>query len=138
MFKSIKISALIATTLLTVACTSTSTDNQSPEKALTVGLVQKEISTGVSAVHVAQTLGSPNIVKKSPNTNGEVWIYDKISQTKSDTSLGINILGMGSDVAGLIGGNAATSETSSKTLTVIIKFDESDMVKDVSYFRSSF
>lgn len=118
-----------------MACAGT--DN-ADDKKLTVGLVQKEIKEGVSSVKVAQTLGSPNIVKKSPETNGEVWIYDRISQTKSDASLGISVLGMGSDVAGLLGGNASQSESSSRSLTVIIKLDEEDTVKDVSYFRSAY
>jgi len=124
-----------ALSLTLMACANTA---DTDEKQLTVGLVQKEISKGVSALKVAQTLGSPNIVKKSPDTNGEVWIYDKISQTKSDSSLGINVLGAGSDVAALLGGSSSQSESSSRSLTVIIKLDEQDNVSDVSYFRSAY
>lgn len=124
-----------ALSLTLMACANTA---DTDEKQLTVGLVQKEISQGVSALKVAQTLGSPNIVKKSPDTNGEVWIYDKISQTKSDSSLGINVLGAGSDVAALLGGSSSQSESSSRSLTVIIKLDEQDNVSDVSYFRSAY
>ena len=133
---SLKLVFLTAFALLASACSSTS-DNAA-DKRLTVGLVQKEIKVGVSSVKVAQTLGSPNIVKKSPDSDGEVWIYDRISQTQSDASLGINVLGGGSDAIGLIGGNASSSESSSRSLTVIIKLDEQDMVKEVSYFRSAY
>ena len=133
---SIKKVILIGLISLMSACTATS--STSADKNLTVGLVQKEIKVGVSSLKVAQTLGSPNIVKKSPDSNGEVWIYDRISQTQSDASLGINVLGGGSDAIGLIGGNASSSESSSRSLTVIIKLDEQDMVEEVSYFRSAY
>ena len=133
---SIKLILLSGLVLLATACSSTS--GSATDKRLTVGLVQKEIKVGVSSLKVAQTLGSPNIVKKSPDSNGEVWIYDRISQTQSDASLGINVLGGGSDAIGLIGGNASSSESSSRSLTVIIKLDEADTVKEVSYFRSAF
>ena len=112
--------------------------HHAPDKNLTVGLVQKEVKVGVSSLHVAQTLGSPNIVKKSPDTDGEIWIYDKISQLQSEQSLGITVLGLGSDVSGLLGGSASQSESSSRSLTVIIKLDEQDNVKDVSYFRAAY
>lgn len=133
--KSAKLALALTVALGLAACGST---YQSDETKLTVGLVQKEIKVGVSSLKVAQTLGSPNIVKKSPDTDGEIWIYDRISQTKSAASLGIDILGFGSEAAGLIGGNSSQSETSSKSLTVIIKLDEQDMVKDVSYFRAAY
>ena len=118
------------------ACTSNSTYENS--RNLTVGLVQKEISKGISSIKVIEALGSPNIVKKSPQTDGEVWVYDKISYSSNESNLGINIGAAGSDVAGLIGGGTKNSQSSSKSLTVIIKFDQNDAVKDVSYFRSSF
>ena len=45
---------------------------------VTVGTVQKEIRTGMSAASVASALGSPNIVT-TDNQRQETWIYDKIS-----------------------------------------------------------
>ena len=63
---SIKILALSGLIVLASACSSTTASTT--DKRLTVGLVQKEIKVGVSSLKVAQTLGSPNIVKKSPET----------------------------------------------------------------------
>ena len=131
--KKLALSAVIATGLMGCAATE-----PADQRNLTVGLVQKEIKPGVSAVKVAQTLGSPNIVKKSPDTDGEMWIYDRISQVQSDASLGITVLGLGSDVSSLLGGSTSRSESSSRSLTVIIKLDDQDTVKEVSYFRSSY
>lgn len=131
-------SKLIIAGVVALSLTACANTQDSDAKQLTVGLVQKEIKPGVSSVKVAQTLGSPNIVKKSPDSNGEVWIYDKISQTQSASSLGINILGAGSDVAALVGGSSSQSESSSRSLTVIIKLDEQDNVSEVSYFRSAY
>jgi len=132
----IKALVLSAGLLSLTACVSNQSNDNS--KNLTVGLVQKEISKGISSIKVIEALGSPNIVKKSPQTEGEVWVYDKISYSSNESNLGINIGAAGGDVAGLIGGGTKNSESSSKSLTVIIKFDQNDAVKDVSYFRSSF
>lgn len=132
----IKALFLSAGLLSLTACVSNQSNDNS--KNLTVGLVQKEISKGISSIKVIEALGSPNIVKKSPQTEGEVWVYDKISYSSNESNLGINIGAAGGDVAGLIGGGTKNSESSSKSLTVIIKFDQNDAVKDVSYFRSSF
>ena len=137
MSKTNSIKVLFALTFAALISACSATDDAA-DKRLTVGLVQKEIKVGVSSIKVAQTLGSPNIVKKSPTSDGEVWIYDRISQTQSDASLGISVLGGGSDVAGLLGGSTSKSESSSRSLTVIIKLDEQDMVKEVSYFRSAY
>ena len=56
--------------------------HSSREQRLTVGVVQKEIRTGMSQADVAIALGSPNIVTK--DTGGtETWIYDKIATEAS-------------------------------------------------------
>lgn len=132
----VNIAFILVVSLGITACGTTVP--QVSDTQLTVGLVQSEIEPGVSALKVAQTLGSPNIVKKSPDTDGEIWIYDRISQTRSDASLGINVLGLGSDIAGLLGGSSSQSETSSRSLTIIIKLDTDDTVTEVSYFRSAY
>ena len=52
---------------------------------LTVGTVQGSIKIGMPASDVAALLGSPNIVTTDENRR-EVWIYDKISSNRVDTS----------------------------------------------------
>lgn len=112
---------------------------------VTVGTVQKEIRVGMSGAEVAQALGSPNIVSTDEQRR-EVWIYDKIATDRaySSSSGGINslFLGFGAAAAGLVGGGgsaaAGASSTSQRTLTVIIKFDESKKVRDFAYHTARF
>jgi outer membrane protein assembly factor BamE (lipoprotein component of BamABCDE complex) len=112
---------------------------------LTVGTVQKEIRVGMSGAEVAAVLGSPNIVSTDEERR-EVWIYDKIATdvaySSSSGGLATLILGGGSDVAGVAGGNASrsagASSTSQRTLTVIIKFDGDKKVRDFAYHTSRF
>ena len=66
------------------------------EERLTVGKVQGEIKVGMAASQVAELLGSPNIVTTDEKRR-EVWMYDKVSTDRVDTSsssfAGIIILG---------------------------------------------
>ncbi|MCK5893779.1 MAG: outer membrane protein assembly factor BamE [Endozoicomonadaceae bacterium] len=106
--------------------------NDSSDK-ITVGKVQKEISVGMSGAQVAEVLGSPNIVSTDKD-NDEVWIYDKVS-TRSASSRGKN----GANILILFDSlNFTATSSSQKTLTIIIKFDKDDKVKDFSYRASSF
>ena len=116
---------------------------------LTVGTVQREIRVGMSGAEVAGALGSPNIVTTDENRR-EVWVYDKISTTRafSTSRGGVSALILGGApvggglVAGAGGGSyygkSGASGTRQKTLTVIIKFDESKRVRDFAYHTSRF
>ena len=112
---------------------------------VTVGTVQKEISVGMPSSDVAAILGSPNIVTTDENRR-EVWIYDKLSTENaySTSSGGIStlILGFGGAVGGGLGGgyksSAGASSSSQRTLTVIIKYDDNNMVRDFAYHTSRF
>ena len=100
---------------------------------ITVGTVQREIKKGMSSAKVVEILGSPNIVSTDKDNN-EVWIYDKASSNlvSSNSLGGVNILL-------LFGGNSAGAISSSqRTLTIIIKFNKNNKVKDFSYRTSSF
>ena len=72
----------------------------------------------------------------------EVWVWDKISQevAYSRSSGGIVGLIIGGSGGGFGVGskNAGASSSSQKTLTVIVKFDEADAVRDFSYRTTSF
>lgn len=121
---------LLALALVLAACASAP-----PEKAddLTVGKVQGEIRKGMDAASVAQVLGSPNIVT-TDEKGREVWIYDKVSSDRVDTSSSIG--------GGIIifGGGKSSSASSStqRTLTIIIKYDENKKVRDVAYNYTQF
>jgi outer membrane protein assembly factor BamE (lipoprotein component of BamABCDE complex) len=108
---------------------------------VTVGTVQKEIVIGMSGAEVASVLGSPNIVSTDEDRN-EVWIYDKISSDvtysrSSGTVVGL-LFGSGGGGAGVGSSSSGASSASQRTLTVIIKFDEHEQVKDFSYHSSRF
>ena len=121
--------------------------HSSNEREMTVGIVQKEIHTGMSQADVAQALGSPNIVSKDSDGN-ETWIYDKIATevSYSQDSGGIGAIAGGiveSWRVGLGGGvgyskSAGATAQTQKTLTIIIKFDEKQQVKSLSYHTSKF
>ena len=61
------------------------------ERRMTVGVVQREIRTGMSPADVATALGSPNIVTRD-SEGKETWIYDKIATEASFSTQGDTLL----------------------------------------------
>ena len=108
---------------------------------LTVGTVQREIRMGMSAADVAEVLGSPNIVT-TDGERRETWIYDKISSEVVYSRSSGTVVGLifGSSGAGLGVGSkeAGATASSQRTLTVVIKFDDDNLVRDFSYHTSRF
>ncbi|MCY4425451.1 MAG: hypothetical protein OXC05_00260 [Halieaceae bacterium] len=112
---------------------------------MTVGTVQREIRVGMSGGEVANVLGSPNILSTDEQRR-EVWIYDKIATDNvySTSEGGIAslifgpILAAGAGGLGGMSGKSGASSQSQRTLTVIIKFDESKKVRDFAYHTSRF
>jgi len=116
------------------------TPGPTTDENLTVGTVQREVYIGMSGAEVAQVLGSPNIVTTDENRN-ETWVYDKISSQSvtTDTSGAVAILRFMTDIGPIAASSRSRSESSSqRTLTVVIKFDESDSVRDFAYHTSRF
>jgi outer membrane protein assembly factor BamE (lipoprotein component of BamABCDE complex) len=119
------------------------------EQQMTLGLVQRDIKVGTSQADVAQILGSPNIVTQDADGN-ETWIYDKVSSITSygSSGFGVGIGGFGGGFGSNGGGggllnagynkNGGTVQSNQKTLTVVLKFDESHNVSSFSYHMSSF
>ena len=116
---------------------------------LSVDKVQREIRVGMSNAEVVEVLGSPNMVTTDERRR-EVWVYDKIAteHAYSTSSGGVSalILGGFTSGSGAVGGGAGpsfskgsgASSTSQRTLTIIIKFDEQNKVRDFAYRQSSF
>lgn len=133
----------------------------------TLGTVQSQITQGMDQSEVAVVLGAPNMVTQDAKGN-ETWIYDKISTTVAESaqshgnrqqqgtaaSGGVGLgIGIGKSLLGL-GGDASQSQSqsqshfaqqrsgvttqSSKTLTVIIKFDADKRVSKVRFNQSAF
>lgn len=103
------------------------------EREMTLGVVQKEISVGMSQASVATALGSPNIVTKD-DEGRETWVYDKIASevSYSNSGGGVSIL-----IAGYSSNSGAKSSTQ-KTLTIVIKYDNKGTVASVAYHTSKF
>lgn len=97
---------------------------------ITVGKVQREILLGMSSAEVIEILGSPNVVSTDEERR-EVWVYDKIATdvVYSESRAGLKFLTSGT--------SGAVSKTQ-RTLTVVIKFDEENKVRDFAYHTSSF
>lgn len=143
--------ALIA--MFFVSCMSATQHRQdvsNPEAdRISVGKVQREIRVGMSNAEVVEVLGSPNMVTTDEKRR-EVWVYDKIAtdHAYSTSSGGISALILGGNAGGTgaAGGgigaglsqNSGAASTSQRTLTIIIKFDEQNKVRDFAYRQSSF
>jgi outer membrane protein assembly factor BamE (lipoprotein component of BamABCDE complex) len=113
--------------------------------AFTLGLVQKELRTGLSQAEVVERLGSPNILTRDAGGR-EAWVYDRVSSDVelSGTSLGLGGLGSaaGSSVAGLLGLTAGRrserARSSQRTLTVVVRFSAEGAVESFSWHHSRF
>ena len=103
------------------------------EDRLTVGKVQGEIKVGMPASQVVELLGSPNIVTTDEKRR-EVWVYDKVSTDRVDTTrsafAGLIILGAS--------GRDSSSSQRQRTLTIIIKYDEDKKIRDFAYNYTQF
>ena len=101
---------------------------------VTLGTVQREIRVGMSGADVVAAQGSPNMVTTDERRR-ETWVYDKLStQTVYSSSTG----GANALFLAFVSGRSGAVQTNQKTLTVIVKFDESGKVRDFSYRSSSF
>jgi len=100
---------------------------------LTVGKVQGEIKVGMPASQVAEILGSPNIVTTDEKRR-EVWIYDKVSTDRVDTSTSSHgtLIILGTSLTD------SSSSTRQRTLTIIIKYDEEKKIRDFAYNYTQF
>ena len=123
--------------------------HSSAERDFTLGLVQAKIYKGMSQTEVAEALGSPNIVTRD-SLGDESWVYDKIATEASYSSDRGSVGGLAGagGVAGsvlILGGLAGSYDkaagaaaSTQRTLTVVIKYDRDQKVKDFSYHSSKF
>lgn len=115
---------------------------------MTLGTAQKNIKIGTSQDEVAMALGSPNIVTVD-SEGRDTWIYDRVASVAAYNNSGFTIgaggvgggggsLGGG---GGVLGGayskNKGAVQTSQKTLTIVIKF-ENNKVCSFKYHMSNF
>ena len=101
---------------------------------LTQGMVQMNLEVGkTTKADVLETFGAPNITTRDSSGN-EVWTYQRQAQvSQSSSSSGfifVIIAGKSAEASGF--------ETSSRMMTLIIKFDGNDIVSDFKSRESNF
>jgi hypothetical protein len=119
--------------IFNVSC-QTTTPNESKNSPYTHGNVQLTLKKGITTqAEVLENFGSPNITTIDSEGN-EVWTYQKhatVSKSQESNTYGTVIL---------FGGGSGSSgfEQSSRTMTLIIKFDDSKKVVDFKSMSTSF
>jgi outer membrane protein assembly factor BamE (lipoprotein component of BamABCDE complex) len=96
---------------------------------ITHGTVQLHLIKGkTTQTEVLENFGSPNIV--TSDGGSEVWTYQKHGVTAKSSGVGASLF--------LIGGATSGFSQNSRTMTLIIKFDQSKIVSDYNSRYSSF
>lgn len=130
-----KIKTLLASVVIATACLTacTTTDYNANEERMTVAKAQREIKVGMTSSDVIEVLGSPNMVT-TDDQRRETWVYDRVStnvqSSTSHTGVWLLIFGTGS--------RDSRASSSQRTLTIIVKFDNNNKVRDFAYRTSSF
>ena len=124
---------LFLAVILSASCQHQTAAPQEKGEEFTLGVVQQRIQVGMSQPDVAQALGMPNIVTKDAHGK-EAWIYDRMA---SEVSYSHESGGVWLIIAGF-GKQTGAAKTSQRTLTVVIKFNDSGLVQDVTYHSSQF
>jgi hypothetical protein len=114
-------------------------------RQFTLGVVQKELRTGLSQADVAERLGSPNIVTREPDGR-EAWVYDKVSSEVEASSGSVGVGGVGAGAGGSLAGvlglaagkRSGKVKSSQKTLTVVIRFSAAGTVEGFTWHASRF
>lgn len=113
---------------------------------LTNGMVSMTVRVGeTSQAQLLETFGAPNITTID-GSGQEVWVYDRQATVESSSSSGFSIgMLLGAGGSGVAGGGGlgfgsrkGKSETSSRSMTLIIKFDSRKIVSDFKSRSSSF
>lgn len=116
------------------------------KNSLTTGMVTMTLKVGETTQgQIIETFGAPNI-STVDGSGQEMWVYDRQATVASSTSSGFSIgmlLGAGGD--GVAGGGGlgfgkkkSKVETTSRSMTLIIKFDRNKVVSDFKSRSSSF
>lgn len=125
---------LALTSLLLAGCASTGALDSNEPQSLTQGAVQMNLVVGsTSKAEVLEVFGAPNVTTRD-GSGREVWSYQRQAQVSQSTSQssGWSILLAGSSRS------ASGLSTSSRMITLIIKFDQNDVVSDFRSRTSNF
>lgn len=121
---------------LCVGCATTrSIDNENTESSpFTHGNVQLTIKKGITTqAEILEKFGAPNITTIDASGQ-EVWTYQKHATVSKSSESGAyaTVILFG------VGGGTSGFEQSSRTMTLIIKFDDTKHVSDFKSMSTSF
>lgn len=123
---------LIFTLFLVISLSSCtgSTPVTDKNSQLTQGNVQLNLVVGqTNKAEVLENFGAPNITTRD-GSGKEVWSYQRAAQASQSKSGHWTII--------LVGQKSSGFESSSSMITLIIKFDENDIVSDFRSRTSNF
>ena len=125
---------LITSFLLLTACVTAPEPLTKKNSELTQGMVQMNLEVGkTNKAEVLNTFGGPNITTRDSSGN-EVWTYQRAAQISQSSSQS----GYWTIIIAGKSGSASGFETSSRMITLIIKFDKNDVVTDFKSRESNF
>ena len=125
---------IIMSILLLTGCVTAPEPLTKKNSELTQGMVQMNLEVGkTTKAEVVETFGAPNITTRDGDGN-EVWTYQRQAQVNQSSSnsgfIFVIIAGKSSSASGF--------ESSSRMMTLIIKFDNEDIVTDFKSRESNF
>ena len=121
---------LSAVLLIGCAVPNPRTDAIEKNSNYTHGSVQLNVKKGVTTqTQVLEKFGAPNVATIDGQGN-EVWTYQKHATVSREAGGYATVL--------LFGGGTSGFEQSSKTMTLIIKFDSQKVVSDFNSMYTSF
>ena len=119
--------------VLLQGCSSTQNDS-TKDATLTQANVQLNLKKGESTqADILSAFGAPNVIT-TEGSGDEVWSYQKNSMTTTARSDGYYATII---LAGVNSGDGKYNQ-STKTATLIIKFDKNKKVKDFKFMSASF
>ena len=133
MRKSIGLLGFIFSIML-VGCVSSVKPLTTRNSQLTQGNVQMKLVVGkTTKAEVLENFGSPNITTRD-GAGREVWSYQRTAQVTQSS----NQSGYWTIILAGQSGNTSGFESSSRMITLVIKFDSSDVVTDFRSRTSNF
>ena len=125
---------MVSFVLVLVAGCSSTKDDSTKDATLTQANVQLNLKKGeTTQADVLGAFGAPNIIT-TDGSGDEVWSYQKNSMTATSSSDGYYATII---LAGVNSGGGKYNQ-STKTATLIIKFDQSKKVKDFKFMSANF
>lgn len=145
MVRKILVTAAIAMVTVGTSLYAKEVPADSPN-TLTHGMVQMTLRVGETRQSdILETFGGPNVTTID-GSGREVWVYDRHATVTADKSSGFSIGmlvgggggGVGAGAGLGFGKKKSRSEQSTRSMTLIIKFDSNGIVSDFRSRSSSF